>query len=90
LKTSKVKIEIFFPFGKCACAYTPLMEKVGRVTAGFKEKIDVAMRSTASKEAKEYGIKDCCIVVNGATRLSADVDEKALEQVILQSNANAR
>jgi len=86
LKANKLKIEIFFPFGSCACTYSFLMEKVGRVTSSLKDIVDVQMRSTSSKEAKQYSIQDCCIVVNGVERLPADFDEKLLEQAIFRQS----
>jgi hypothetical protein len=58
------------------------MEKVGNVTSKFKNSVDVKMKSTISKEARQYAIKDSCIVVDGEIRLSADFDEKQLEEAI--------
>jgi hypothetical protein len=66
------------------------MEKVGRVASNFKDTVDVQMRSTASKEAREYAIKDSCVIVDGAVRLPADFDEKQLEEAIIQRNLNKR
>ena len=84
----KLKIEVFFPFGSCACSFAPLMEKVGRVTSNFKDTVEVQMRSTASKEAREYAVKDSCVIVDGEVKLSADFDEKQLEEVIIQRISN--
>ena len=81
-------IEVFFPFGSCACSFAPLMEKVGRVASNFKDTVDVQMRSTASKEAREYSVKDSCVIVDGEARLSADFDEKQLEEAIIKRSAN--
>ena len=83
-------IEVFFPFGSCACSFAPLMEKVGRVTSNFKDTVDVQMRSTASKEAREYSVQDSCVIVDGVVRLLADFDEKQLEEAIIQRNSNKR
>jgi len=83
-------IEVFFPFGSCACSFAPLMEKVGRVTSNFKDTVDVQMRSTASKEAREYSVQDSCVIVDGVVRLLADFDEKQLEESIIQRNSNKR
>ena len=90
MKKSKLKIEVFFPFGSCACSFAPLMEKVGRVISNFKDTVDVQMRSTTSKEAREYSIQGSCVIVDGTIRLSADFDEKQLEEAIIQRNSNAR
>jgi len=60
------------------------MEKVGRVTSSFKDTVEVQMRSTASKEAREYGIEDACVIVDGDVKLKADFDEKQLEDAINQ------
>ena len=85
---NKLKIEVFFPFGSCACSYAPLMEKVGRVSSNFKDTVEVLMRSTASKEARVYAIKDSCVIVDGEVRLSADFVEKQLEEAIIQRNSS--
>ena len=58
------------------------MEKVGKVTSEFKDIADVQMRSTTSKQAREYGVQDSCVIVDGVVRLSADFDEKLLEEAI--------
>jgi len=60
------------------------MEKLGRVTAKFKDSVDFNMRSTKSKEAREYGIQESCIMVDGVIKLSPDFDEKELEEVIIK------
>jgi hypothetical protein len=64
------------------------MEKVGKVTSNFKDTVEVLMRSTASKEAHTYAIKDSCVIVDGEVRLSADFAEKQLEDAIIQQNSN--
>ena len=88
MKKSKLKVEVFFPFGSCACTYSSLLEKVGRVTSRFKDSVDVQMKSTTSKEAREYGIQGSCVIVDGVIRLSADFDEKELEEAIIKRNAD--
>lgn len=84
MKRSKLKVEVFLPFGSCACSFASLMEKVGKVASNFKDTVKVEMRSTASKEARGYGVQDSCVIVDGAIRFSADFDEKQLEEVIIQ------
>ena len=84
MKRIKVKVEVFFPFASCSCVYAPLMEKVGRVTSQFKDAIDFKMRSTKSKEAKEYGLRDSCVMVDGLIRFPPDFDEKELDDAIRQ------
>ena len=64
------------------------MEKVGRVTSNFKDTVEVQMRSTASKEAREYAVKESCVIVDGEVKLSADFDEKQLEEAIIQRISN--
>lgn len=64
------------------------MEKVGKVTSNFKETVEVLMRSTTSKEAHVYAIKDSCVIVDGEVRLSVDFVEKQLEEAIIQRNSN--
>ena len=66
------------------------MEKVGRVASNFKDTVDVQMRSTASKEAREYSVISSCVIVDSVVRLSADFDEKQLEEAIIQRNWNKR
>ena len=88
MRKSKLKVEAFFPFSSCACAYAPLMEKIGRVTAKFKDSVEFQMKSTKSKEAREYGIQGSCVIVDGVIRLSADFDEKELEEAIIKRNAS--
>ena len=87
MRQNKLKVEAFFPFSSCACAYAPLMEKIGRVTAKFKDSVEFQMKSTTSKEAREYRIKGLCVVVDGVVRLSADFTEKELEEAIIKRNA---
>jgi hypothetical protein len=69
------------------CAYAPFMEKIGRVTAKFKESVDFQMKSIKSKEAREYGIQESCVMVDGVIKLSVDFEEKELEQAIIQRTA---
>ena len=88
MRKNKLKVEAFFPFSSCACAYAPCMEKIGRVTAKFKDSVEIKMKSTTSKEAREYGIQGSCIVVDGVIRLSPDFDEKELEEAIIKRNAD--
>lgn len=83
-----MKVEAFFPFSVCACAYAPFLEKIGRVTAKFKDSVEFQMKSTTSKEAREYGIQDSCVIVGGLIKLSADFDEKELEEAIIKRKAN--
>jgi hypothetical protein len=63
------------------------MEKIGRVTAKFKESVDFQMKSIKSKEAREYGIQESCVMVDGVIKLSVDFEEKELEQAIIQRTA---
>jgi hypothetical protein len=90
VRKNKLKVEVFFPFGSCACAYAPLMEKVARVTSKFKDYVEVQMKSSSSKEAHEYSVQDSCVIVDETVRLSADFDEKQLEEAILQRNSKER
>jgi hypothetical protein len=87
VKKNKLKVEAFFPFSSFACAYAPFMEKIGRVTAKFKESVDFQMKSIKSKEAREYGIQESCVMVDGVIKLSVDFEEKELEQAIIQRTA---
>ena len=43
------------------------------------------MRSTASKEARQNGVKESCVMVNGEIRLAPDFEEKELEEVIIRN-----
>ena len=83
MKKKKLRIEVFFPPGSCSCTYGPLMEKVGRVTAKFKDSVEFKMNSTTSKEARNYGVQSSCVVVGGCVRLTPDFDEKQLEEAII-------
>ena len=88
MRKSKLKVEAFFPFSSCTCAYAPFMEKIGRVTAKFKDSVEFQMKSTTSKEAREYGIQGSCVIVDGVIRLPADFEEKELEEAIMRRNAD--
>ena len=88
MRKNKLKVEAFFPFSSCACAYAPLMEKIGRVTAKFKESVDFQMKSIKSKEAREYGIQSACVIVDEVIRLSADFDENELEEAIIKRSSS--
>lgn len=81
---NKLKVEVFLPLGSCACAFAPLTEKIGRVTSKFKDSVEVQMKSTNSKEARENGIEGVCVIVDGVVRLSADFEEKELEEAIIK------
>ncbi len=61
------------------------MDKVGKVTSPFKDQIEVKMRSTSSKEARQYSVDASCVIVGGSVRLTVDFEEKQLEQVIINS-----
>ena len=82
MNKDKIAVEIFFPFGACACSYATLMEKVGNVTTKYKDKVDVKMNSTKSKEAKEYAVITSCVIVDHQIRLNPDFEEKQLEIAI--------
>ena len=62
------------------------MEKVGRVTAKFKDSVEVKTKSTKSPEASKYGVQDMCVIVDGTGKLSSSFDEKELEDAILKRN----
>lgn len=64
------------------------MEKVGRVTAKFKDLIEIQMKSTKSPEASKYGVEDSRVMIDGRIKLSADFDEKELEDIITKWNFN--
>jgi len=83
MSKDKIVVEVFFPFGACACSYATLMEKVGNVTAKFKDKVEVKMLSTKSKEAKENAVITSCVIVDHKIRLNDDFDEKQLEIIIM-------
>jgi len=87
-KKGKVKIEIFVPFGSCACDFAPFMEKIGNVTSRFKDFVEVQMKSLKSSEASKYGVQGLCVIVDGAVKLPVDFDEKELEEIILERNRN--
>jgi hypothetical protein len=84
MKRNKLMVEVFVPFGSCACSFASLMEKVGRVTSNFKDTVGVQTRSTNSKEATAYNIKDSCVMVDGNIKLQDDFEEKELEEIIKQ------
>lgn len=86
MKTTKtrVKIEIFVPFGSCVCNFTPFMEKVGRVTSKFKDQVEVQVKSIKSPEASKYGVQDMEVIINGKIKFTASFDEKELEEAILK------
>jgi len=90
MKKNKVRIEVFVPFGSCICDFATFMEKVGRVTAKFKDLIEIQMKSTKSPEASKYGVQDSCVMIGGRIKLPADFDEKELEDVIVKWNTNER
>ena len=90
MRKSELKVEVFFPFGSCACTFAPLMEKIGRVTSKFKDSVEVQMKSTTSKEARKYGVQGSCVIVDGVVRLPADFDEKELEDAIIKRAKNGR
>jgi hypothetical protein len=66
------------------------MEKVGRVTAKFKDLIEIQMKSTKSPEASKYGVQDSCVMIDGRIKLPPDFDEKELEDIITKWNVHER
>ena len=78
------------PLGSCVCDFAPLMEKVGRVTSKFKDLVEVQTKSTKSPEASKYGVQDMCVIVDGTVKLSANFDEKELEDAILRRRTDER
>jgi hypothetical protein len=64
------------------------MEKVVRVTSKFKDFVEVQTKSTKSSEASNYGVQEMCAIVNGVVKLSANFDEKELEEAILRGRNN--
>jgi len=84
IKKAKVKIEVFVPLDSCVWNYAPFMEKIGRITSGFKDVVEVQMKSNKSSEASEYGVQDMGIVINGKIKLPANFDEKELQDAIVQ------
>jgi len=89
MKKGKVKLEVFVPLGSCVCDFAPFMEKIGRVTSRFKDVTEVQMKSNKSSEATKYGVQDMGIVINGKIKLSADFEEKELEDAISKSGPSA-
>ncbi|MEM3050870.1 MAG: hypothetical protein QXJ40_02135 [Candidatus Bathyarchaeia archaeon] len=87
MKKNKVKVEAFFPFSACTCTYAPLMEKIGRVTAKFKDSVEFQVKSTTSKEARKYSVQGACVIVDGVIRLPADFSENELEEAIITRNS---
>lgn len=90
IKKDKVRIEVFVPLGSCVCDYAPLMEKVGRVTSKFKDLVEVQTKSTKSPEASKYRVQDMCVIVDATVKLSANFDEKELEDAILRRRTDER
>ena len=88
MKNNKLKVEVFVPFGVCACSFGPLMRKVAEVTSNFKELVEVQMRSTTSKEAILYSIDDSCVIVGGTVKLRPNFEAKELEEAITQKVKN--
>jgi len=78
------------PLGSCICNFAPLMERVGRVTARFKDSVEVQTKSIKSPEASKYEIQDTCVIVDGTVKLPASFNEKELEDAILRRRPNER
>ena len=81
MKKTKVNIEIFFPFGSCACASAPLIDKVARVASKHSD-VSFEIKSTSSKEASQYAVKESCVMINGSLKLASDFKEQELEDAI--------
>jgi hypothetical protein len=81
LTKTKVNIEIFIPFGSCACASAPLIDKVARV-ASKHSNVDFAIKSTSSKEARQYAVNESCVMINGSLKLSSTFTEQELEDAL--------
>jgi hypothetical protein len=81
MKSDKVKVEIFVPFGSCFCSYSAFVEKVGHVTSKFKDLVEVQTKSTKSREATQHGVQNVCVVVGGK-KFYANFDAKKLEEAI--------
>ena len=81
MKSNKVKVEIFVPFGSCFCSFSAFIEKVGHVTSKFKDLVEVQTKSTKSQEATQQGIQDVCVVV-GDKKFFPNFDAKKLEEAI--------
>ena len=90
VKKSKVKVEVFVPFGSCVCDFASFMEKVGRVTSKFKDLVEIQMKSTKSPEASKYGVQDVCVIVDGAVKFPANFDEREFEDTIIKRNSNGQ
>lgn len=85
MKRNNVKVEVFVPLGLCVCDFAPFMEKVGRVTSKFKDRVEVQTKSTKSSEASKYEVQNMCVIVDGKIILPIDFDEEELEKAISKS-----
>lgn len=79
-----MKIEVFVPFGSCVCDFAPFMEKIMRVTAKFKNLVEIQMKSTNSSEASKYGVQGIGVVIEEQVKRFQDFDEKEFEDAILK------
>lgn len=81
MKKTKINIEIFVPFGSCACASAPLIDKVARVASKHSD-VSFDIRSTSSKEASQYAVKESCVMINGSLKLGPNFSEQELEDAL--------
>jgi hypothetical protein len=81
-RRDKLKIEVFVPLGSCICDYAPFVEKVMNIASKFKDQVNIEMKAANSLDASKYDVKGLSIVIDGSVKLSADFDEKELEEII--------
>jgi hypothetical protein len=81
-RRDKLKIEVFVPFGSCICDYAPFVEKVMKIASKIKDQVNIEMKAANSLDASKYDVKGLSIVIDGSVKLSADFDEKELEEII--------
>jgi len=84
LTNKQIQIIIFYDADSCVCSSEYLLEKVGKIASRSKDVVDFNLRSTASEEARQYLIRESCVLVNGTIKLNPDFEEEELTEAIIE------
>ncbi|MBS7250078.1 MAG: hypothetical protein KIH08_05725 [Candidatus Freyarchaeota archaeon] len=82
---SKIKLEIFVPIELCGCYYSEFLDRVWSTSLKYRDHIEFILKSSHSKEAGRYNIKDMGVVINGTKKFVRNVQPEILEEAIRES-----
>ncbi|MFX0013349.1 MAG: hypothetical protein ACFFB2_02215 [Promethearchaeota archaeon] len=76
---SKPIIEVTSPAGECSCSFATWMTKVWDILNKYRDRIDIVSLMSDSSRAKELGVGNRAIVINGEKIALFELERKLNE-----------